>query len=108
MSDLITGNTSYNTTISVGSSVMAEIESELKARKDFPSNLTTPKKLLAKFLKRASEGAGFQAGVRIIDLADLLVTGGIGKIGSLIKRALGALLHKCNLLTPTRFTHVGT
>lgn len=74
MSDLIPGNTSSNTTIAVGSSVMAEIESKLKARKDFPSNLPTPKVLLATFLERAAEGAGRKAGVRIIDLADLLVT----------------------------------
>ena len=69
---------------------MAAIESELKARKDFPSNLPTPKVLLAKFLEKAAEGAGSEAGVRIVDLADLLVTGGIGKIGLLMKRVLGA------------------
>jgi len=69
---------------------MAAIESELKARKDFPSNLPTPKELLAKFLEKAAEGAGSEAGVRIVDLADLLVTGGIGKIGLLMKRVLGA------------------
>lgn len=69
---------------------MAAIESELKSRKDFPSNLPTPKELLAKFLERAAEGAGSEAGVRIINLADLVMTGGFGKIGSLIKGALGA------------------
>jgi hypothetical protein len=69
---------------------MATIESELKARKDFTSNLPTPKELLAKFLEKAAEGAGSEAGVRIVDLADLLVTGGIGKIGLLMKRVLGA------------------
>lgn len=71
-----------------GAETMAKIEAELKKHKDLPKGLPSAQELFSKFVEHVAIGAGDAVGERIVDFADLVITGGLGSIANAIRKAL--------------------
>ena len=74
-----------------GEETLTRLENELKKSKDLPRDLPSGRDLFAMFIEHAAAKAGEKSGEKIIDIADIVLTGGITSLISTFKQAFKSI-----------------